>query len=108
MNGKAVIIKADGQEVEIKTPISLEDGQAHVGSSVERLTVLYEGKQAVMLVDGDGRLKKKPLNITATEIYHTASINKGDRPDFSNGDIPSQYIVGNVILMTDDAQGEWT
>lgn len=43
------------------------------GNWLEHVTVLHDGKPKDMFVDEEGLLKGLPVNIAATEIYHTYS-----------------------------------
>jgi hypothetical protein len=96
----------DGREEPYQGETTTEALQAFVGGWMELVHVLYEGKRAQMILNEEGLLKGFPLNRSASEIYHTAVINGGTRPNY-NLDEPEVWtakgspIVGNALLLTD-------
>lgn len=68
--GKAVLIKADGTVLDISpangTDFSLAELQEFVGGLIQ-IGATYDGRNIVM--DEEGKLKGKPVNDKATELY---------------------------------------
>ena len=59
----AYVLKVDGTQEKIATPISIEKAQEVVGGYVERIKL---GAGFIMLCNEDGKLEGKPVNRTAT------------------------------------------
>ena len=68
---------------------TLKEAQDYVGGWVEMHDLESHG---CLLVDEEGRLKRKHLNPKATELYNK---------------LFDGYIVGNVIHIKPDARREW-
>lgn len=88
----ATLIKASGETKEI-TPhdnvkFELEESQSLVGGYIQIIRIGYG---EVMILDEEGKLKDKPVNMVATLVA------KSRRAIFSN-----DCIVGDVILCKDD------
>jgi hypothetical protein len=77
------LIRADGTEREVAGHLTLEGLRFLVGGYVQHV-VLPDGR--FMLVDEDGKSKRKPVNQKATELFH-----------------PSwDQVVGDVLVLTPD------
>jgi len=87
----ATVLYADGTHADLPVPaggsLSLATMQEVVGGYIEVVTLLTESlrnRRRVLVIDGEGRLKGKPLNRTATDLYRV----------MLGGDV----IVGDAIL----------
>jgi len=79
----AKIIKADGTVENIDKKLTLSCMQSIVGGLIE---LVYLSNAEVMVVDEEGKLKNKNVNVRATHMY--ANVN--------------DVIVGDVILANTD------
>lgn len=70
---------------------TLEEAQKAVGGYVE-LVDLYEIGEGCLLVDEEGKLKRKPINELATKLYNK---------------LFDGFIVGDVIHIKQDNRREW-
>ena len=68
---------------------TLEDAQSYVGGYVQHIDLEGHG---CLLVDEEGKLKRKHLNNEATKLYNK---------------LFDGFIVGNVIHILPDARREW-
>jgi hypothetical protein len=82
-NDEACLTVYDGVEP------TLEEAQKHVGGYVERLDLESHG---CLLVDEEGKLKRKPVNVMATKLYNK---------------LFDGFVVGNVIHILPDSRKEW-
>jgi len=62
----ATIIRADGTRAETSA-VSLKDLQTVVGGYIEIVSI---GGGGYIVLDEEGKLKNKPLNVIATELYN--------------------------------------
>lgn len=95
MNGKMTIIRTDGL-VEIRTldgQPKLEDLQAIVGGYIELVPLFgtWQGEEAAMFCNEDGKGSALPINRAATALWHGAA--HGD-----TGDV----LVGDVVIVSGD------
>ena len=104
MKGKIHFMKADGsiRIIEADKPPTGDEMRNFVGGYIELVHVLYQGKASQMIVNEEGAtdfMKEYPLpiNRAATEIYHNASIARGE--DWPHDMSP--FIHGDVILLED-------
>ena len=82
-NDEACLTVYDGVEP------TLEEAQKHVGGYVERLDLEHLG---CLLVDEEGKLKRKPINEQATKLYNQ---------------LFDGVIVGDVIHIKPETRKEW-
>lgn len=71
----ATLLLVDGSKVETTGPLTLEAMQRYVGGWIEVVTLAHlpgRGRR-VLVIDEEGFLKEKPLNVAATMLYHTVS-----------------------------------
>lgn len=91
---RAYYIASDGTAREVKPncgdAFTLEDLQRYVGGYIERVRL---SRYKTMYVNEDGRLMHQVINITATNIARQAE-----------AIFPTDYIVGNVILIDNTKQ----
>ena len=69
---------------------TLQEMQKFVGGYIE---VVYLGKESMMIIDEEGKLKEKPINQEATDIAH-------EHKAIYNTD----YIAGDVMILSGDAR----
>lgn len=82
----ATFLRADGATVAITEPLTLTSMQRLVGGYIEFVMIGgARGRREVLIVDEEGLLKNKPLNLRATKLY------RGE-PERHSG-----VIVGDVI-----------
>lgn len=105
--GKAYIVKASGETVEVEprngTDFQLEELQEAVGGYIEivqlgsrdtthlreqiqggHVEVTSRGRKSVMVVNEEGKIKQLPVNLLATRIFN--SIHGFTNPDVIAGD----------------------
>ncbi len=75
-------IQPDGTETiqHLRQEPTLRDMQDFVGGNIEIVNVLYLGKRCHMVVHEEGLIRELPKNLVATEIYYTASRQRGVEP----------------------------
>ena len=75
---------------------TLEEMQKFVGGYIEVVTSADTNSQIVL--DEEGKLKGKPLNKEATELY------LGEEQDDTSAGWDFDYIVGDVMVLSGDAR----
>jgi len=65
--GKATILKVDGSEQELDHRPTLKEAQEIVGGYIELLPI--RGQDITLVLDDTGRLKGKPMNIKASNLF---------------------------------------
>ena len=75
---------------------TLEEMQKFVGGYIEVVTSADTNSQIVL--DEEGKLKGKPLNKEATEVY------LGEEQDDTSAGWDFDYIVGDVMILSGDAR----
>ena len=75
---------------------TLEEMQKFVGGYIEVVTSADTNSQIVL--DEEGKLKDKPINKEATELY------LGEGPDDTSAGWDFDYIVGDVMVLSGDAR----
>jgi hypothetical protein len=83
------------EEMNFPTMPEVEDLQKLLGGYIEVVNVLYGGKTCQMIVDEEGLLKQRPLNIAATTPYQAAHLSKGGVPSHQ------PFICGPALLLVD-------
>ena len=68
---------------------TLTEMQKFVGGYIE---VVYLGKESMMIIDEEGKIKEKPINQEATDIAH-------EHEAIFNTD----YIAGDAMILSGDA-----
>lgn len=98
------IIRADGTVEIFNKPLTLKNMQEAVGGLIEhvrvldRINVVDEFIYTSMFVDDEGRLKEKPINIKATEIYRRNAFEQIKRGvPVSNFLLEDAFIVGDAL-----------
>jgi len=75
---KATVIKVDGTEYQLDHRPTLKESQEIVGGYIEFAHPDNKGKKTqerlTLVVDEDGLVKGKPLNLKATNIYQRSPI----------------------------------
>jgi len=76
---------------ETEVPPTLEAMQGYVEGNIELVNVPFKDEPTQMIVNDEGGIRKMPINVKATSLYHANSIKKGDIPDW--------FIHGPAILL---------
>lgn len=97
MKGRLTVVRAtDGQHVvtDLQRAVKLEELQAAVGGYIELVPYFtkFNGAPCSTFCDEEGKLKSKPFNIAATQLWGANSRVK------MAGDI----LVGDVVIVTGD------
>ena len=80
--------KVESQVIKINdNPPTLKELQKMVGGYIE-IVHLANGDQ--MIIDEEGKLKEKPVNMEATELWL--------------GDVPADFIVGTAVVLSGKAK----
>lgn len=87
--GKIVYLKASGEKTEVVADMCppFEDLQAFVGGYIQMIYTECDGQQAMLLMDEEGKIKEKPVNMAATWFGRVGGI------------APFDYVVGDAVLL---------
>jgi len=85
--GKATVIKVGGSEEELDHRPTLAEAQGVVGGFIELTQGILNGKVVTLVLDEEGKLKNKEINLKATSMYWSRFPGIGD------------IIVGDVIVL---------
>lgn len=76
MKTKALWLKANGTQKTVSPKngktFSLDELKKFVGGYIEIVTVKFDGKDYLMVVNEEGKLNGLPYNEAATELYQTS------------------------------------
>jgi hypothetical protein len=93
MKGKTYIIEASGsiREESHDKPLTLEWLQSAAGGYIQLIPhfKMYKGEQCVVFGDEDGKIKGKPINTKATDLWRKQGI---------LGDV----LVGDIVVVIGD------
>jgi hypothetical protein len=90
----ATLLTASGESRDVPGPLTLVQMQTQVGGWIELVTLRVErGARIALVVDDEGKLKGKPVNIAATALYHAALPGVQD------------VIVGDALLVRVEHEG---
>ena len=67
--GKATVIKVDGSTQELDHRPTRKEAQEIVGGWIEFVKARSKNKTVTLVVDEEGKLKKKPVNKIITDSY---------------------------------------
>jgi hypothetical protein len=103
MPGKVVIISVNGliTEQNSEGKVALETLQKLVGGYIERVPHFgsFGGQKCIAFADEDGRMKAKPINEKATELwFEAAGSKKGVSLDYIKN-----FLVGDVVILLGEA-----
>ena len=105
MRGVLTIIPASGaaSSQELVAPPALEALKAGIGGGyIERVPgwTHYESKPCVAFCDEDGKRKRLPVNMRATELWYKSV----GGPVFDTYDGPQDFLVGPIVIVTGDRE----
>lgn len=105
MRGLLTIIPVSGavSSKEQAGPPALEDLQGGIGGGYIELVPgfnRYQGKPCVAFCDEDGKRKRLPVNMRATELWYKSV----GGPVFDTYDGPQDILVGPIVIVTGDRE----